>query len=73
MTNNIKMNSYKASTHKQVKGKKLITLSHNPVNKINISSNESENANYAQIPMNKKKDLFSLNNIIQKNKNINKN
>ena len=53
--NNIKMSSYKASTHKQVKGKKLITLSHNQNTKINISTNnEQENANYTQIPMNKK-------------------
>ena len=40
---NLEINSYKTSTHKQSKGKKFITLSHNHFDKKNMNSNDNLN------------------------------
>ena len=60
-SSNFKMISYKCSTHKQSKGKKVTNMSQNPTN-IKISShNESDNLNFSENPKNlknmNKKDL----------------
>ena len=73
LTNNNKMSSYKASTHKQSKGNVAITLNNNQNaytknNKIIISGNNGENLNYSAIPINKK--IFK-NNISPQQKRVN--
>ena len=61
-SSNFKMISYKTSTHKQIKGKKITNLNQNPNNiKMNINHNEAENLNFSENPKNlknmNKKDL----------------
>ena len=62
LSDNIKISSYKASTHNLYKGKPNTPLNNNnnnrnannPSNKIKISGNNVENLNYSSIPLNKK-------------------
>ena len=51
---NINMNSYKASTYKLNKGKKIITLNHSANYKINIHNNDINILNNSSIPINKR-------------------
>ena len=51
---NINMSSYKASTYKLNKGKKIITLNHSANYKINIHNNDINILNNSSIPINKR-------------------
>ena len=51
---NNNMNSYKASTHKLIKGKKIISLNHSANYKININNNDINILNNSSIPINKR-------------------
>ena len=68
-SNNFKMISYKTSTHKQIKGKRIAPLDQNS-NNILMNINDNENMNFSEIPKNlknqHKKDLTP----VQKNRNI---
>lgn len=67
--NNFKMISYKTSTHKQIKGKRIVPLGQNS-NNILMNINDDENIKFSEIPKNlknqHKKDLTP----VQKNRNI---
>ena len=67
--NNFKMISYKTSTHKQIKGKRIVPLGQNS-NNILMNINDDENTKFSEIPKNlknqHKKDLTP----VQKNRNI---
>ena len=67
--NNFKMISYKTSTHKQIKGKRVVPLGHNS-NNILMNINDDGNIKFSEIPKNlknqHKKDLTP----VQKNRNI---